>query len=538
MCHQAAARRRSLPQRRMGLLGLHWGQEKGAVSSVNMFSKATKEEDPFQLVVKRTFLSYEPSFAQFNPGRRHSDTQVVYALNGHGTRAEPSAPPPSPAQAPKGKSKGKTLAEAVRCAGKPLPNAEGVTSELDTSTCTSSVPSEGGLTPGSRRSSLASTNSPVVAASSAGRHWWASPGFGSGGQQLQTLGGCNMGGGPWWAATEADELELSGRPRATTLQVDGDYPEAYGIGSLLRDASVMSIRTNDSDYEQLPQQPLRMLPLPPRATLLQQPQAQQQLPPPQQLQQRPLAPKPPLHAPTSQQIWETAALANGPIWGVQKQPQPKEWLQAPPPPPAPPASVAASPPAPVAPAVTPGYLALWDCGRKGSPPVATSRGRGGAAIVPAQMASKDCMGRTTVMLKNLPVGLSREMLTRALDQVGFAGGYNFVYVPVSFRTKASMCYAFVNMLDTEVAQRCFSALMGFTQWGIPTDKVCEVTWSDKLQGLPQHIERYRNSPLMHPTVSDDYKPAVFEDGLRVIFPPPTKGIRPPRIRRNSDEDEE
>uniref|UniRef100_A0A7S2LV30 Mei2-like C-terminal RNA recognition motif domain-containing protein n=1 Tax=Zooxanthella nutricula TaxID=1333877 RepID=A0A7S2LV30_9DINO len=146
--------------------------------------------------------------------------------------------------------------------------------------------------------------------------------------------------------------------------------------------------------------------------------------------------------------------------------------------------------------------------------------------------------RTTVMLKNLPVGLSREMLTEVLDKTGFAGSYDFVYVPVSFRTKASMCYAFVNMATPDSARACFGVLNGFTKWPLPTDKVCEITWSDKLQGLMQHIERYRNSPLMHPNVPDDFKPAVFQDGRRMHFPPATKALRPPRIRRNSEDEDE
>jgi len=53
------------------------------------------------------------------------------------------------------------------------------------------------------------------------------------------------------------------------------------------------------------------------------------------------------------------------------------------------------------------------------------------------------------------------------------------------------------------------------------------------QGLPAHIDRYRNSPVMHESVEDEYKPAVFSPGTgdRAVFPPPTKKLRVPRIRR-------
>ena len=29
-----------------------------------------------------------------------------------------------------------------------------------------------------------------------------------------------------------------------------------------------------------------------------------------------------------------------------------------------------------------------------------------------------------------------------------------------------------------------------------------------------HVERYKNSPVMHKSVPDEYKPAIFKDGVR------------------------
>jgi phosphatidylglycerophosphate synthase len=51
------------------------------------------------------------------------------------------------------------------------------------------------------------------------------------------------------------------------------------------------------------------------------------------------------------------------------------------------------------------------------------------------------------------------------------------------------------------------------------------------KGLGAHIERYRNSPVMHESVPDEYKPAMYTRGVRVPFPPPTKNLRMPRIRK-------
>jgi len=169
----------------------------------------------------------------------------------------------------------------------------------------------------------------------------------------------------------------------------------------------------------------------------------------------------------------------------------------------------------------------------GSLSASSARGHSGVTenvqtIPPAQ--------RTTVMLRNMPEGFLRDNLTDMLNRTGFRGAYNFVYMPMNFRTKNSFGYAFVNMVSPEEAQRCHDKFQGFCDWGVSTDKVCEVSWSDMHQGLVAHIERYRNSPVMHESVPDEYKPVMFSDGTRVTFPAPTKKLRQPRIRRNDAED--
>merc|ERR1712232_995943 len=51
-------------------------------------------------------------------------------------------------------------------------------------------------------------------------------------------------------------------------------------------------------------------------------------------------------------------------------------------------------------------------------------------------------------------------------------------------------------------------LHGFNGWGLQSDKVLEVAWCSDNQGLSSHVERYRNSRIMHESVDDAYKPAL------------------------------
>jgi hypothetical protein len=136
----------------------------------------------------------------------------------------------------------------------------------------------------------------------------------------------------------------------------------------------------------------------------------------------------------------------------------------------------------------------------------------------------------TVMLRNLPNNYSRRMLLELMDQLGFVGNYDFVYLPIDFKTQASLGYAFVNLTSSDDANRFCKCFSGFSDWALPSQKVCKVNWSKPYQGLTAHVERYRNSPVMHEAVPDEFKPALFSNGERSTFPPPTKKIRAPRMR--------
>jgi RNA recognition motif-containing protein len=137
---------------------------------------------------------------------------------------------------------------------------------------------------------------------------------------------------------------------------------------------------------------------------------------------------------------------------------------------------------------------------------------------------------TTVMLRNIPNRYTQSMLLEVLIEQGFRGLYDFVYLPMDFRNGVNLGYAFVNLITNEDALNFMLVFQGFSKWFVDSVKVCEVSWAHPHQGRHQHVERYRNSPVMHPSMPDDYKPMVFKKGMRVPFPPPTKVIRAPKLR--------
>jgi len=136
--------------------------------------------------------------------------------------------------------------------------------------------------------------------------------------------------------------------------------------------------------------------------------------------------------------------------------------------------------------------------------------------------------RTTVMLRNLPLHLSREGLVATLASRGFGEKVNFLYMPFDLQTCEALGYAFVNLQTPADAAFMMRSLKGFSAWPAKTSKRCSVSWSRPLQGLDAHVAEYRNSPLMHTTVPESCRPMLFEDGKRISFPPPTKRLKPPR----------
>jgi len=152
----------------------------------------------------------------------------------------------------------------------------------------------------------------------------------------------------------------------------------------------------------------------------------------------------------------------------------------------------------------------------------------------AQGRCQQSKGRTTVMLRNLPNNYNREMLLEMLDGAGFNGLYDFIYLPIDFKSGACLGYAFVNLVEPSVVASFWERFHGFSDWVLPSRKVCGVSWSDPHQGYEAHVERYRNSPIMHGTVPDEYRPVIFVGGQRAVFPPPSKVPRAPRIRNQMD----
>jgi hypothetical protein len=130
-----------------------------------------------------------------------------------------------------------------------------------------------------------------------------------------------------------------------------------------------------------------------------------------------------------------------------------------------------------------------------------------------------------IILRNIPCNFTREMLFNLLDSEGFEACYEFVYLPCDFVSESSLGYAFVIMITNEEAKRAIAHFQGYRDWNLASSKVCETCWG-----------KDRNSPVMHRSVHEKFRPALFRDGIQVAFPPPTRQIKAPGIIGTSKEE--
>lgn len=139
------------------------------------------------------------------------------------------------------------------------------------------------------------------------------------------------------------------------------------------------------------------------------------------------------------------------------------------------------------------------------------------------------MRTTTFMIRSLPRYMTRTKLEELLDAAGFEKEYDFIYLPANLKVKECFGYGFINVISTAVATRFVKHFTGYS-WPDLDQEPMAVHESQALEGLDVLIQRYRNSPLMHESVPEEVRPAIYRNGLKVPFPSPTATLRAPRMR--------
>ncbi|CAA7035116.1 unnamed protein product [Microthlaspi erraticum] len=103
--------------------------------------------------------------------------------------------------------------------------------------------------------------------------------------------------------------------------------------------------------------------------------------------------------------------------------------------------------------------------------------------------------RTTLMIKNIPNKYTSKMLLSAIDE-HCKGTYDFLYLPIDFKNKCNVGYAFINLIEPEKIVPFFKAFNGKKWEKFNSEKVATLTYA-RIQGKIALIAHFQNSSLMN-----------------------------------------
>lgn len=132
-------------------------------------------------------------------------------------------------------------------------------------------------------------------------------------------------------------------------------------------------------------------------------------------------------------------------------------------------------------------------------------------------------GFTTAMLRNLPNKYMRDKLIARLNECGFKGDMDFIYLPIDFRNKCNVGYCFVNFRTEEACTRFVMEFNGMQSSkmlpGFNSRKVLEVSPA-RVQGLQPNMLRLQGSPVMSQVEGQrEWLPVLLDEvGSVVEFP--------------------
>ncbi|KAJ7945621.1 protein MEI2-like 1 [Quillaja saponaria] len=103
--------------------------------------------------------------------------------------------------------------------------------------------------------------------------------------------------------------------------------------------------------------------------------------------------------------------------------------------------------------------------------------------------------RTTLMIKNIPNKYTSKMLLAAIDEL-CRGTYDFIYLPIDFKNKCNVGYAFINMIDPGQIVPFYQAFNGKKWEKFNSEKVASLAYA-RIQGKSALIAHFQNSSLMN-----------------------------------------
>ncbi|GAB2272020.1 hypothetical protein Dimus_006844 [Dionaea muscipula] len=148
--------------------------------------------------------------------------------------------------------------------------------------------------------------------------------------------------------------------------------------------------------------------------------------------------------------------------------------------------------------------------------------------------------RTTLMIKNIPNKYTSNMLLATINE-NHRGTYDFLYLPIDFKNKCNVGYAFINMVEPHHIVAFHKTLDGKKWEKFNSEKVASLAYA-RIQGKDALIAHFQNSSLMNE--DKRCRPILFHThgpnaGDQEPFPMGTNiRTRPGRLHSSSDDEDE
>lgn len=113
--------------------------------------------------------------------------------------------------------------------------------------------------------------------------------------------------------------------------------------------------------------------------------------------------------------------------------------------------------------------------------------------------------RTTLMIRNIPNKYTQAMLLKEIN-VHHEGTYDFYYLPIDFKNRCNVGYAFINFMDP-LSIVAFYRDFNAKRWlNFNSEKVCALSYA-RIQGKAAMVGRFQNSSLLEK--DSEYRPLLF-----------------------------
>jgi hypothetical protein len=132
------------------------------------------------------------------------------------------------------------------------------------------------------------------------------------------------------------------------------------------------------------------------------------------------------------------------------------------------------------------------------------QGTGEFSLSIAKVASGEDK-RTTLMIRNIPNKYTQQMLLAEINR-SHRGNYDFFYLPIDFKNKCNMGYAFINFIEAARIEAFHKEFDGQKWTNFNSEKVCAISYA-RLQGKQAMVARFQNSSLLEK--HESYRPLVF-----------------------------